>query len=143
MAHDATATSEKEARPVSHAAHSLLHSLGQLGSTLADYGKARLSMLGDGIEAQFRHATQMLIGTVLAVMLFGIGLIMAGLAVVIAFWDTPQRLLAAVLVAVGFFVLAGIVWLVLRAKERKKPSLVESATQAALLLSAYKWFRRR
>lgn len=131
---------EERPRPVRKAARHLLGSLWELGSTLVDYGKSQLVQLGNNVEQEIHRATQVLLWSALAAMLTGIGLLMAGITVVVAFWDSPYRLLVSILVTVTLFILAGISALVVRSKLRQRGTLLGGAAQAALMFSAYKRF---
>jgi uncharacterized membrane protein YqjE len=133
---------EPPPRSVGGAAGNLLHSLSQLGATLVDYGKSQIAQFGHGMEAQVHHAARSLVLAGLIALLCGIGLLMTAITVVVAFWDTPYRLLAAILATVTLFVLAGVAALLLRRHLRRQPSLLRSAAQGALLLSVWKRLSR-
>lgn len=133
---------QERPRTIGSAAGHLLGSLFQLGQTVVDYGKSQLLRLGDGLGEEIQRATQIVICSALIVMLAAMGLLLTGLTVVIAFWDSPYRLLSAILVTVNFFLIAGIAWLVLRAKLKNRPSLLRGAAQTALLASIWRQLTR-
>ncbi len=133
---------DESQKSIPRAAGNLLGSLSQLGSTLVDYGKARLSQFGDGIGEEIQRATGIVIWSAVIVMLLGMGLLLAGLTVVVAFWDSPHRLLAAILVTVSFFLVAGIGLLVLRNKLKNRSSLLRGVARTALLASVWRRMTR-
>lgn len=135
-------TTHEQARTVGGAASNFLGSLFQLGHTLVDYGKTQIFRLGDGLGEEIQRATYIVICSALIVMLAGMGLLLTGITVIIAFWDSPHRLLTAILVTLSFFVVAGIAWLVLRAKLKNRPSLLRGAAQTALLASIWRQLTR-
>lgn len=90
---------DESQKSIPRAAGNLLGSLSQLGSTLVDYGKARLSQFGDGIGEEIQRATGIVIWSAVIVMLLGMGLLLAGLTVVVAFWDTVEAALRSLFAA--------------------------------------------
>ena len=108
----------------------LFRSLSGLLTTLVAFVQTRLELLSVEIEEEIHRAAGVLIWASLALFLGGIGLLMAGFTVIIAFWDS-HRLLAAVLVTLAFFILAGLAVLALRNHLRVKPRLLD-ATRAEL-----------
>ena len=129
---------QRPRRSVGGAASSLWGSIRELGSTLVDYGKSQLQQLGDGVEQEIRRAAEAIMWAAFAAVLCGAGLLMAGITVIVGFWDTPHRLLAAILVTAGMFVVAGISLLMVRNKLKSKASVLAGAAQAGVLLAAYK-----
>src|SRR5688572_29593300 len=101
-------------RSVGGAAASLWGSIRELGSTLVDYGKSQLQQLGDGVEQEIRRAAEALVWAAFAAVLCGAGLLMAGFTIIVGFWDSPNRLLAAILVTIGMLVIAGISLFIVR-----------------------------
>jgi uncharacterized membrane protein YqjE len=65
-----------------------------------------------------------------ALLAAGVGLFMLAFVVIIVFWDT-HRILASIAVTSVFFLIAAIAALMLRAKVRSKPPLLD-ATLAEL-----------
>ncbi len=135
---DARETAGGQSRTVSGAAGSLLHSLSQLGATLVDYGKSQLSQLGNGVEEEIQHTARTLLLSCLIVLLSTIALLMTAFTVVVAFWDTPYRLLAAILATVTLFVLAAVAGLIMRRHLQRPPTALRSVVRSALLFSAWR-----
>ena len=129
---------EPRRRSGGDAAGSLGTLLSELGSTLVDYGKLQLQLLGDDVQQEIRSAAQALTLGAFVAVLFGVGLLMAALSVVIGFWDSPYRLLAAILATVGLFIIAGVGVVIVRKKMRRRASPLSGAIEAGLLLAAYK-----
>lgn len=127
---------------IPRAAGNLLGSIAQLGSTLVDYGKTRLTQFGDGVGEEIQRATGIVIWSAVIVMLLGMGLLLAGLTVIVGFWDTPFRLLSAILVTSLFFVIAGVAFLILRNKLKNTSSLLRGVARTALLASVWRRLTR-
>src|SRR5687767_8683610 len=104
---------DEDAQTNPHAASGLFRSLSNLLATAVAFAQTRLELVSIEIEEEIHRAAGVLVWAFVALFFFGIGLLMAGFSVVIAFWDM-HRLLAAVLVTVTFFILAGIALLALR-----------------------------
>ncbi len=112
--------------------------LGEFGGTLLDVGRLELRLLGDDVQREIRRAAQaLMLGTFVAV-LCGVALLMTALTVVIGFWDSPYRLLAAILGTLGLLAIAGYSWSVVRKKLRGREPSLNGAVEAGLLLAAYK-----
>jgi uncharacterized membrane protein YqjE len=109
-----------EAGPIA----SLLQSLSKLAATFVAIVYTRLELLTNELQQEMYHVAGILVWTVIAILSAGIGLFLAALLVVFVFWDT-HRLLASVSVTVAFFAIALISLLVLRAKVKSRPRLLE------------------
>lgn len=120
------------------AAGNLWGFLGELGGTLLDVGKLELRSLGDEVQQEIRRAAGTLMTGAFVAVLCGAALLMAALTVVIAFWDSPQRLLAAILATAGLLAIAGGGAVVVRNRLRGRASPLAGAVEAGLLLAAYK-----
>ena len=120
------------------AAGNLWGLLGELGGTLLDVGKLELRLLGDDVQQEIRRAAAALMTGAFVAVLCGAALLMAALTVVIAFWDSPQRLLAAVLATTALLAIAVTGAVVVRNKLRGRRSPLAGAVEAGLLLAAYK-----
>jgi uncharacterized membrane protein YqjE len=92
--------------------------------------QTRLELLSTELQEEVHHAAGILVWSAIAVLAAGIGLFTLTLLVVFIFWDT-HRVLAAVVMTSAFFVIAAAAALVLRAKIRSKPRLLD-ATLAEL-----------
>ena len=119
---------------------SFFGSLARLASTLVAIAHTRLELLTTELQQEMYRVAEIMVWTVVAVFAAGIGLFMAALVIVFVFWDT-HRVLAAVLVTSVFFLITVVALLVLRAKVRSKPPLLEGtlaelATDAVHLKAA-------
>jgi uncharacterized membrane protein YqjE len=117
---------EEPAGPVS----GLFRSLANLLATAVAIAQTRLELLSTELQEEVHHAAGILVWSAIAVLAAGIGLFTLTLLVVFIFWDT-HRVLAAVVMTSAFFVIAAAAALVLRAKIRSKPRLLD-ATLAEL-----------
>jgi uncharacterized membrane protein YqjE len=102
----------------------LLASVRNLLATILAIGRTRIELLTVEVQLEIRRLAVLLILGLVVLFAAGVGVIMAGVAVIVAFWDT-HRLLAAVLVAVVFLAGAAIAGLVLAVKVRNKPRMLE------------------
>lgn len=100
----------------------LLSSTAGLAATLLTIGRTRAELLTVELQLEVRRAAILLVWGLVALVAALLGLVAAGFAVVIAFWDT-YRLLAAVLVVVFYFIAALVAALVLRHRVRTKPRM--------------------
>ena len=111
---------EREPGPIG----SLLRSIAKLAATFVAIACTRLELLTTELQQEMYRVAEIMVWTVVAVFAAGIGLFMAALVIVFVFWDT-HRLLASVAVTSVFFLIAVTALLVLRAKLRNKPPLLE------------------
>lgn len=93
-------------------------------ATLLAIGQTRLELLTVEVQLEMRRITT--IGLLLAVVVAcaGAGLLMTGMAVVLAFWDS-HRLLAAVLVAIAYLALAAAALMVISRRLHARPRFLE------------------
>lgn len=108
----------------------LLDSLRNLLATLTAIAHTRLELLSTELREEMHRVAEIMVWTVVALLAAGIGLFLAALVVIFVFWDT-HRILASVVVTAAFFVIAVTAVLVLRAKVRSMPRLLD-ATLAEL-----------
>jgi len=100
----------------------LLESLTILAGTLVAIAHTRLELLSADMEEERAHFFSLLMLTLAALLCLGIGVVLATILLVIAFWDT-HRLLALGALA-GFFLVVGMaVWAFALHKARTKPRL--------------------
>jgi uncharacterized membrane protein YqjE len=85
---------------------------GLVASFLA-IGRTRLELLTVEVQLEIRRLAEILVLGAAALFAAGAGLLMAGFALVLAFWDS-HRVLVAVLVTAGFFGIAAVAALVAR-----------------------------
>ncbi len=100
----------------------LLESLSVLAGTLVAIAHTRLDLLSADLEEERAHLFSLLVLTLAALLCLGIGVVLATILLVVAFWDT-HRLLALGALA-GFFLVVGmVVWAFALHKARTKPRL--------------------
>lgn len=108
----------------------LFKSLTNLVATVVGIVQTRVELLTTELQEEMHRVAEILVWTVVALLAAGMGLFLAALAVIFVFWDT-HRLLASVLVTAAFFGIAVVALVVLQAKLRSKPPMLD-ATLAEL-----------
>lgn len=106
---------------IGEAASRLSRSIAQLADTTAGYIGTRLNQLDCAIQAEQRRWFWMLLGSGAMLLWLGAGSVFAGLAIVMAFWESG-RVLASALVAGGFLLLAAVTGVLLRQCMHRPPS---------------------
>lgn len=102
----------------------LFQSLGNLAATLIAIGHTRLQLLTTELQEEVRQVGGILLWAFVAAFTALLGLLLAALVFIFAFWDTHR--IAASLAMIGMFVgLAIFAVLVLRKKLREKPPLLD------------------
>jgi uncharacterized membrane protein YqjE len=102
----------------------LLNSLTGLLATVVAIVQTRLELLTTELQGEIERAAGIVVWAFVALLAAGIGLLLAALAVIFAFWDT-HRLLAAISVTALFWLIAIGAALMLNAKVRSKPRLLD------------------
>lgn len=98
----------------------LLESLTTLAATLVTIVQTRLELLSADLEENREHLMSLLVLTLTALFCLAVGVVLATILLVVAFWDT-HRLLVLGLFA-GFFLAVGIAaWMFAMHKARTKP----------------------
>ncbi len=108
----------------------LFKSLTNLVATVVGIVQTRVELLTTELQEEIHRVAELLVWTVIALLAAGMGLFIAALAIIFVFWDT-HRVLASVLVTAAFFGIALVAALVLQAKLRSKPPMLD-ATLAEL-----------
>jgi uncharacterized membrane protein YqjE len=109
----------------------LLASLSTLAATLVAIAHTRLDLLSSDLEEEREHLLSLLVLSLSALFFLGIGVLLATLLLVVAFWDTYRLPVLAVLA--GLFLAAGITaWRIALHKARTKPRLF-AASMSELL----------
>ena len=103
----------------------LLNSLTQVFATLLSVVQTRFELLTAELQEEIQQAAKLLLWTFVAVFAAGIGLFLAALVVVFAFWET-HRILASIIVTAVFFVIAGFSALFVTSKLRNKPRMLDA-----------------
>jgi uncharacterized membrane protein YqjE len=108
----------------------LFQSLANLVATIVAIAQTRLELLSTELQEEMHRVAEIMVWTLIALLSAGIGLFLLALVIIFVFWDA-HRVLASVAVTGAFFVIAIVAGLVLRAKVRGKPRLLD-ATLAEL-----------
>lgn len=108
----------------------LFRSLSQLLATAVGIAQTRLELLTTELQEEVHRAAEIIVWTAVALVAAGIGLFLLALLVIFVFWDT-HRIIASMAVTAAFFLIAAVAALVLRAKVRGKPPMLD-ATLAEL-----------
>ncbi len=103
----------------------LLSSLTQMVATLAAMVQTRLELLTTEVQEEIQRSVGLLLWAFVTLFAAGIGLFLAALAVIFAFWDS-YRVLASVLVTAVFFAIAAFAGLHLRGLLRNKPRMLDA-----------------
>lgn len=101
----------------------LLRSGSELLATVLAMGRTRLELLSVELQLELRRLAVLAALGFVALFAGAIGLVMAGAAVIIAFWDT-HRVLAALGVTAGFFAICIAAVLLLFRRLRRGPRLL-------------------
>ncbi|MHB1293171.1 MAG: phage holin family protein [Sulfuricella sp.] len=100
----------------------LLDSLTTLAATLVAIAHTRLDLLSADLEEGREHLLSLLVLGLAALFCLGIGVVLATMLLVAAFWDTHRLLVLGSLA--GFFLAAGMAaWVFAMHKARTKPRL--------------------
>ena len=95
----------------------------RIGCTLLDMLQTRLELAAVEIEEESRRLLGYFVLALLALILFGLAMLLVALAVILVFWDS-YRLEAAIGLAALFGVAAGMIGLKLRADFSSRPRLL-------------------
>lgn len=102
----------------------LFRSLTNLFTTVVTIAQTRLELLTTELQEEIHRAAEIMVWAFIALFAAGIGLFLAALVTIFVFWDT-HRVLASVLVTGLFFGIAVIAALVLFAKVRSRPRMLD------------------
>jgi len=109
----------------------LLESLTTLGATLVAIVHTRLDLLSADLEEDREHLLSLLVLTLAALFCLGVGVVLASILLVVAFWDTHRLLVLGALA--GFFLTSGIVaWMYAMHKARTKPRVFAASLSELL-----------
>jgi uncharacterized membrane protein YqjE len=109
----------------------LLESLSTLAATLVAIVHTRLELLSADVEEDRVHVLSLLVLALAALFFIGVGVVLAAILLVVAFWDS-HRLLALGSLA-GFFLAAGVgAWAYALHKARTKPRLFAASLSELL-----------
>lgn len=111
---------------MAEASAGLMGSVRQLLSTLTSIVSTRLELLGNELQEERLHLTQMLLFVLSALFCFGMGVLLLTIFIVVLFWDDHR--LAALGVLSGLFFAAGaLLAILLRSKAQAKPRLFSAS----------------
>lgn len=108
----------------------IIGSVSGLLATVVGIGRTRLELLTVEVREELQRTAELLAWGFVALLATGAGILFTALAIIFNFWDT-HRILAAILVAGGFFLLAAIAGLLVRARLRAQSQFLQ-ATLAEL-----------
>jgi len=99
-------------------------------ATAVGIAQTRLELLTTELQEEVHRVAEIMVWTAVALLAAGVGLFLLALLVIFVFWDT-HRIIASIAVTAAFFLIAIVAALVLRAKVRGKPPMLD-ATLAEL-----------
>ena len=109
----------------------LLASLTTLATTLVAIAHTRLDLLAADLEEEREHALSLLVLALAALFCLGVGLVLATILLVIAFWDSYRLLVLGMLA--GSFLSTGIsIWFVFKQKVKNKPRIFAASLSELL-----------
>lgn len=109
----------------------LFRSLSNLLASAIAIAHTRLELLSTELQEEVHRVAEIMVWTLIVLLSAGIGLFLLALVVIFVFWDT-HRIAAAVAVTGVFVAISAVGGLVLRAKIKSKPRLLD-ATLAELV----------
>lgn len=104
----------------------LMGSARQLLSTLTSIVSTRLELLGNELQEERLHLTQMLIFVLSALFCFGMGVLLLTIFIVVLFWD-DHRLATLGALSGLFFAVGALLAILLRSKAQAKPRLFSAS----------------
>jgi uncharacterized membrane protein YqjE len=119
-----------ETDPATRARGGLFRSVMRFAGTLVTLAQTRLELFTHEIREEVQRASELLVWAFIALLAGGIGLLFAGLTIILVYWET-HRTLAAVLVTLAFVVLSASSYGVVRSRMKRNPRLFD-ATLAEL-----------
>jgi len=118
------ADSGTRAQPVT----GLFASVRDLLATALAIVHTRLELVTTEIEEELHRVAEILVWMFVVVFFAGLTVLMLAFVIVVAFWE-EHRLLAASLTTLGFLAITAIALLVVRAKARARPKLLEATIE--------------
>jgi uncharacterized membrane protein YqjE len=103
----------------------VLRSFAQLLATAIGIAQTRLELLTTELQEEVHRVAEIMVWTAVAMLAAGVGLFLLALVVIFVFWDT-HRVVASVAVTAAFFLISAVALLVLRAKVRGKPPMLDA-----------------
>ena len=115
----------QEGREPGPARPGIFDSAKSLLATMVGIAYTRIELFSTELREEVDRAASLLLQTLIVLFFFGLGLVLAAVAVIIAFWDS-NRLLAAILLATGSLGVGGVFWFGLQASLRARPRLLDA-----------------
>jgi uncharacterized membrane protein YqjE len=103
----------------------LFDSVKSLLATLVSIVHTRIELISTELREEAQRIESLLVKTLAALFFLGVGVILTAFAIIVAFWEN-YRLAAAVVLAAGFLVTGGMLWLSLRASIRERPRSLDA-----------------
>ncbi len=100
----------------------LLESLKTLAATLVGIAHTRLDLLSTDLEEEREHLFLLVILSLVALFCLGVGVVLATILLVVAFWDTHRLLVLGSLTGI-FLAMGFAMWAFALHKVRSKPRL--------------------
>jgi len=111
--------------PTSGPAGNLLRSVVRLAGSLLAAAETRLDLFATELKEDGERAVRLLAWALAGLLTAILGALLAGVTLIIVFWDS-HRVAAAVVVTAAFFGAAAACALVFRAQLREKPRLLDA-----------------
>lgn len=115
----------QEGQERSPARPGIFDSAKSLLATMVGIAHTRIELVSTELREEADRAASLLLRALMVLFFAGLGLVLAAVAVIIAFWDS-NRLLAAILLAAVSLGAAGALWLSLKASLRNRPRLLDA-----------------
>ena len=130
MEYGVDSSAEEPAEPPRGPFSGIFKSIAQLLATAVGIAQTRLELLSTELQEEVHRVAEIMLWATVALLAAGVGLLMFALVIIFVYWDT-HRLAASIAVTSVFFLIAIVAGLMLRAKVRSKPPLLD-ATLAEL-----------
>ena len=101
----------------------LLDSLKDLGRTVVDILHTRVDLLVMEIAEEQARLAELVLIAALSLLCFFLSVVFVAFLVVVAFWDTPYRILATGIIAVALFAVGCVLGMIFVKKAKTKPRL--------------------
>lgn len=102
----------------------LIDSASAFLATILAIGRSRLELFTVELQLEVRRVAELALWAFIAVSAASVACVMAGVAIIVTFWD-DHRVLAALLVAAVYFATALTAVIILRGKLRRKPPMLQ------------------
>ena len=107
----------------------LLESLALLAGTLVTIAHTRLDLVSVELQEELARSVSRLVAMLLVLWCLGIGVVLATILIIVAFWDTHRLL--ALGVCAGVFLFVGLVlWMLVLRGTKAKPKLFAASLSA-------------